>query len=177
MPPLIVSLVLCSLAGSLAVEAAANGSGSALSAASNGAKSAQLHEREFVSAQARIQLDCQRDKTVIKANFTKPFAGVLGVGNPETTKCKLVGTNERYYELKVNHNATDECNARWDNTTSSIANTLFIRFHQSLETGNDIIKNVLCRLSVGDLVVGRRPAAASSRARQQQRIIKAKRNE
>lgn len=138
----------------------------------------QLHEREFVSPQARVQLDCQRDKTVIRVNFTRPFNGILGVGNPETTKCKLLGSNERYYELKVSHNATDDCNAKWDSSTSSIANTLFIRFHQSLETGADISKNVLCRLSVGDLIVGRRPTSSSSRAKQQQqRIIKAKRNQ
>uniref|UniRef100_A0A6G1SLT6 ZP domain-containing protein n=1 Tax=Aceria tosichella TaxID=561515 RepID=A0A6G1SLT6_9ACAR len=137
----------------------------------------QLHEREFISPQARVQLDCQRDKTVIRVNFTRPFNGILGAGNPETTKCKLIGSNGRYYELQVSHNATEECNARWDNATSSIANTLFIRFHQSLETGADISKNVLCRLSVGDLIVGRRPTSSFRPRQKPQRIVKAKRNQ
>jgi hypothetical protein len=174
---LVLALSILALAVLVVAESISNGSQSqATTANGNNQNLSQLHEREFVSAQARVQLDCQRDKTVIKVNFTRPFNGILGVGNPETTKCKLIGSSGRYYELQVNHNATEECNAKWDNTTSSIANTLFIRFHQSLETGADIAKNVLCRLSVGDLIVGRRPTS-SSRTRQQPRIIKAKRNQ
>lgn len=116
-----------------------------------------MHEREFVSPQVQVQMDCQQDRTSLRVNFTRPFNGILGAGNLATTKCKLFGAGERYYELHVLHNATQECDARWDNATSSISNTLFIRFHQSLETGSDIAKNILCRLAVGNLIVGRRP--------------------
>lgn len=148
--------------------------GIAQSSTNDNSSSELVNEREFVSPQARIQMDCQRDRSVFKVNFTRPFNGILGVGSPESTKCKLIGTSERFYELNVNHNATEECSAKWDNSTSSIANTLFIRFHQSLETGADISKNVLCRLSVGDLIVGRRPTPM--RNKQASKIIKAKRN-
>lgn len=115
-----------------------------------------VHEREFVSSQARVQIECQRDKTLIKVNFTRPFNGILGAGKLESTKCKLSGMGSKYYELQVLHNAT-QCDTQWDNVNSSISNTLFIRFHHSLETGSDIAKNIMCRLTVGDLVVGRRP--------------------
>lgn len=119
-----------------------------------------VHEREFVSPQARVQLDCSRDKTVIKLNFSKPFNGIISAGKLETTDCKLTGNGQQYYELKVQHNAT-KCDTQWDSVNSSIVNTLFIRFHQSLETGTDLAKNVMCRLTVGDLVVGRKPQTLS----------------
>lgn len=115
-----------------------------------------VHEREYVSPQVKVQMECQRDKTIIKVNFTKPFSGILGSGRLDTTKCKLNGNGTRYYEISVNHNAS-QCDTQWDNANNSIINTLFIRFHPSLETGSDIAKNIMCRLTVGDLVVGRRP--------------------
>lgn len=127
-----------------------------------GADALIVHEREFVSPQVRVQIDCQRDKTTIKVNFTQPFSGTLGAGRLDSTKCKLSGNGTKFYELQVQHNAT-QCDTQWDQLNSSIINTLFIRFHQSLETGADIAKNVMCRLTVGDLVVGRRPAAIASR--------------
>lgn len=115
-----------------------------------------VHEREFVSPQVKVSMECQRDKTIIKVNFTRPFSGTLGSGRLDTTKCKLNGNGTRYYEISVNHNAS-QCDTQWDNANSSITNTLFIRFHPSLETGSDIAKNIMCRLTIGDLVVGRRP--------------------
>lgn len=121
-----------------------------------------VHEREFVSPLVRVQMECQRDKTIVKVNFTKPFNGILSAGRLETTKCKLNGNGAKYYELQVLHNET-HCDTQWDNASSSIFNTLFIRFHSSLETGSDIAKNVMCRLTVGDLIVGRRrPLKASA---------------
>lgn len=127
----------------------------------NGSLDMLVHEREFISPQLRVQMDCQRDKTIMKLNFTKPFNGIIGAGRLETTKCKLIGTGAKYYELQVLHNATD-CDTQWDSANSSILNNLFVRFHSSLETGSDIAKNIVCRLTVGDLVVGRRPTARSS---------------
>lgn len=118
-----------------------------------------VHEREFVSPQLRIQIDCQRDKTIVRVNFTRPFSGTLGAGKLDTTSCKLNGNGTTRYELEVAHNAT-QCDIQWDSESSSISNTLFIRYHQSLETGNDLAKNIACRLTVGDLVVGRRPVKA-----------------
>lgn len=114
-----------------------------------------VHEREFVSSQARVQMECQREKIQIKVNFSQPFNGILGAGKLETSECKLLGNGAKAYTLQVPHNAT-QCDTHWDSSTSSIFNTLFIRFHSSLETGNDIAKNIMCRLTVGDLFVGRR---------------------
>lgn len=116
-----------------------------------------VHEREFVSPQARVQMDCQRDKTIIRVNFTRPFNGIISAGKLETSKCKLNGNGTSYYELHVSHNES-QCDTEWDSVNSSIFNTLFIRFHSSLETGSDIAKNIMCRLTVGDLVVGKRPS-------------------
>lgn len=121
-----------------------------------------IHEREFVSAQVRVQLDCSRDKTVVRLNFTKPFNGIVGAGKLDTTKCKLNGNGAQYYELHVAHNAT-QCDTQWDKANSSILNTLFVQFHPSLETGADLAKNVMCRLTVGDLVVGRKPIRKAAR--------------
>jgi len=115
-----------------------------------------VHEREFVSPQVRVQMECQRDKTIMKVNFTQPFNGILGAGRLDTTKCKQFGNGTKYYEIIVKHNAT-QCDTEWDAANSGISNTLFIRFHSSLETGSDIAKNIMCRLNVGELVVGRRP--------------------
>lgn len=115
-----------------------------------------VHEREFKSAQARVQIDCSRDKTIVKMNFTKAFNGIISAGKSDSTRCHLNGDGKKYYELYIAHNET-ECDTQWDSINSSISNTLFIRFHPSLETGNDIAKNVMCRLTVGDLVVGRNP--------------------
>lgn len=123
-----------------------------------------VHEREFVSSQVRVQMECQRDKTIIKINFAQPFNGILGSGRLDTTKCRLNGNGTKYYEISVDHNET-QCDTQWDSSTSSITNTLFIRFHQSLETGSDIAKNIMCRLTVGDLVVGRRPVKSSNQNR------------
>lgn len=124
-----------------------------------------VHEREFVSPQVSVRVDCQRDKTLIGLNFTQPFAGLLGAGRLDSTTCKLSGDGaSRSYQLQVPHNAT-QCQAQWDNSTSSISNTLFIRFHQALETGNDITMSVMCRLTVGDLVVGRRPLKKAQQKR------------
>lgn len=130
-----------------------------------------VHEREYVSPQVKVQMECQRDKTIIKVNFTKPFSGILGSGRLDTTKCKLNGNGTRYYEISVNHNAS-QCDTQWDNANNSIINTLFIRFHPSLETGSDIAKNIMCRLTVGDLVVGRRPL----KQQQQQQLQQTSRN-
>lgn len=124
-----------------------------------------VHEREFLSPQVRVQMECQRDKTLVKVNFTKPFSGILGAGRLDVTKCKLYGNGTKYYELQVHHNAT-QCDTQWDSVNSSIFNTLFIRFHQSLETGSDVAKNIMCRLKVGDLVVGRRPLKKSQKPQQ-----------
>lgn len=115
-----------------------------------------IHEREFVSPLVRVQMECKRDKTVIKLNFTQPFNGILGAGKLETSECKVLGNGTKLYELQVQHNSTN-CDTQWDNGNNSIFNTLFIRFHNSLETGSDIAKNVVCRLTVGDLIVGKRP--------------------
>lgn len=121
-----------------------------------------VHEREFVSPQVKVQIECQRDKTIIKVNFSQPFSGTLGAGKLDTTQCKLNGNGTKLYELQVKHNSSD-CDTQWDSANSSIFNTLFIRFHPSLETGGDLAKNVMCRLTVGDLVVGRRPLKTSSK--------------
>lgn len=115
-------------------------------------------EREFPGL--RVQTECQRDKTLIRVNFTKPFNGVMGAGRLETTKCKLAGTGEKLYEFKVRHSKANECNTQWDNATSSLVTSFFIRQHLHLETGNDIHMTVMCKLAVGDLVVG--PAKKSS---------------
>lgn len=116
-----------------------------------------VHEREFVSPQAKVQIECQKDKTVIRLNFSKPFTGIIGAGSLERTKCKINGDKSGHYELEVLHNET-RCDTQWDSATNSIFNTLFVRFHPSLETGADLAKNIMCRLSVGDVFVGRRPA-------------------
>lgn len=125
-----------------------------------------VHEREFTSPQAKIQIECQRDKTVIRLNFTKPFGGAIGAGNLETTKCKINGDRvSSNYRLEVLHNET-LCDTQWDSSTNSIFNTLFVRFHSSLETGADLAKNIMCRLTVGDLIVGRRPAKRTHNLKQ-----------
>lgn len=126
-----------------------------------------VHEREFVSPLVRVQMDCQRDKTLVRVNFSKPYNGILSVGRIETTKCKLFGDGSKQYEISVNHNAT-ECEAQWDVAHNSITNTLYVRFHSSLETGSDIAKNIMCRLAVGDLVVGKRPSKSGTQRQQQQ---------
>lgn len=120
-----------------------------------------VHEREFISPQVRVQMECQRDKTIIKMNFTQPFNGILGAGKLDTSKCQQAGNGTMYYVLQVAHNET-QCDTQWDSANSSIFNTLFIRFHTSLETGLDIAKNIMCRLTVGDLIVGRRPSVKKS---------------
>ena len=131
--------------------------------AANETNAMTVHEREFSSPQVRVQMDCQKERTLLRVNFTRPFNGFLGAGKLETTKCKVFGSGAKYYELKIKHNST-ECDSQWDQTSSSISNTLFIRFHTSLETGNDIAKNIMCRLAVGDLIVGRKPLAKQPKA-------------
>lgn len=132
-----------------------------------------VHEREFVSPLVRVQMDCKRDKTSLALNFTKPFSGIISIGRLPATKCRIDGDGSKAYQISVNHNAT-ECEAQWDNAHSSIFNTLYVRFHPSLETGSDIAKNVMCRLAVGDLVVGRRPSRprpqAAQRLKQNQQV-------
>lgn len=115
-----------------------------------------IHEREFVSPLVKIQMECKRDKTIIRLNFTQPFNGISSAGKLDSSECKLFGNGTKQYELQVQHNSTN-CDTQWDNQSNSIFNTLFIRFHNSLETGSDIAKNVMCRLTVGDLIVGKRP--------------------
>lgn len=119
-----------------------------------------LHEREFKSSSVKVQIDCSRDSTMIRLNFTKPFSGIIGAGNLDSSKCRIEGNGGSIYELRIAHNET-MCDTHWDSSSNSITNTLFIRFHQSLETGNDLAKNVMCRLKVGELVVGRRPLKGS----------------
>lgn len=123
---------------------------------STSSQSVIVHEKEFKSPAARVQVDCLPDRTLIGVNFTKPFNGILTVGKLETSKCRLEGAGEIYYELEVFHNDT-QCDTEWDSANNSISNTLLIRFHPSLETGSDIAKNLMCRLAVGEIVVGRRP--------------------
>lgn len=115
-----------------------------------------VHEREFVSPQVSVQMECQGDRTQIRLNFTRPFNGIIAAGRLDTTKCKINGNGTQIYDLQVQHNTTD-CDNQWDDAKSSILNTLFVRFHQSLETGQDIAKNIMCRLKTGDLVIGRHP--------------------
>lgn len=121
-----------------------------------------VHEKEFTSPLARVQIDCSRDKTLIKVNFTKAFKGILTAGKPDTTNCRLEGNGrQNYYELSVLHNES-RCDTQWDVEDNSITNTLYIRFHRSLETGADISKNLMCRLTVGDLLVGKKPVKTPS---------------
>lgn len=110
------------------------------------------HQRNFPGLE--VQTDCQRDKTLIRVNFTRPFNGILGVGKLETTKCKLNGSGDKFYELQVRHSQANDCDTQWDNSASSIVNSFFIRQHPHLETGNDIAMTVMCKLAVGDLIVG-----------------------
>lgn len=121
-----------------------------------------VHEREFSSPAVRVQIDCSRDKTTIKANFTRPFRGILSAGPVDSTSCKLRGEGDQYYELAVLHNET-RCDTQWDADQNSIINTLYIRFHSTLETGADLAKNVACRLQIGDLLVGRKPSSRTGR--------------
>jgi len=109
-------------------------------------------EREFPGL--KVQTECQRDKSLIRVNFTKPFYGIIGVGKLETTKCKLTGTGEKFYQLEVRHSQANDCDTQWENSTTSLVSSFFIRRHLHLETGSDVSMTVMCKLAVGDLVVG-----------------------
>lgn len=120
-----------------------------------------VHEKEFKSAAARVQIDCSRDKTLISVNFTRAFNGILAVGKLETSKCRIDGDGKLHYKLAIAHNET-QCDTQWDEANKSISNTLLIRFHPSLETGADIAKNLMCRLTVGEVIVGKKPSKLAS---------------
>lgn len=120
-----------------------------------------VDEREYISAQGRVQVDCHQQETLIRFDFKKPFNGVVVIGNPAHSPCRLTGNGTTNYELRIRHNAT-ECESHWDERQSSIVNTLSIRYHSSLETGADVSKTIMCRLTVGDLLVGRRRSSKKS---------------
>lgn len=125
-------------------------------AGGNNQSISSIHEKEFVTQDAKIETDCQRNQTNIRLVFNKEFHGIIGTGDLASSPCKILGNGDKTYDLKVNHQSSG-CGSSWDKTTSSISNTLSIRFHPTLETGSDISKNLVCRIKVGDVIVGRKP--------------------
>ena len=157
-------------ASKLSEEAVAS-SGSQLDGIPSGNQSSQAisHEREFPGI--KVQTECKRDKTVVRVNFSRPFNGLMAIGKLDKTKCKLLGSGGKFYEIKVRHSQAGDCDTLWDNSTSSLISSFSIRQHLHLETGNDISMTVMCKLSVGDLVVG--PARRSKSKKE--RIISGER--
>ncbi|RWS15439.1 uncharacterized protein B4U79_15763 [Dinothrombium tinctorium] len=80
----------------------------------------------------------------------KPFKGVIQVGDNHNA-CRIRGDNNRNYSLRVPHNG---CGTRHVVSSGSFFNTLFIRYHPSLEMEGDQLKSIVCKFGTGSVYVG-----------------------
>ncbi|KAF7496107.1 hypothetical protein SSS_00566 [Sarcoptes scabiei] len=113
---------------------------------------------EFNDRVSNISLDCRSKSMVLSLNFTEPFRGVVSVGRSsyktygQKQECALRGDGSRSYSLQIFHN---RCQTRFDKSLGEFHNTLFVRYHPTLETGGDHSKTLLCKFGLTDFNVNR----------------------
>jgi len=117
---------------------------------SNNNNTTEISNGEFVSSKVIVGLSCEPEETVIKFNFSSPFRGVIQAG-PANTKCKIKGDGRKMYSLGVPHAS---CGTKYVSSTGSFFNTLFIRYHPSLELEGDQLKSIVCKFGTGSFFVG-----------------------
>ncbi|KAH9388115.1 hypothetical protein TYRP_009323 [Tyrophagus putrescentiae] len=116
------------------------------------------HHQDFVSDRVKVTLDCKPNLMRLHLNFTEPFRGVVSVGRSswdelsggETTakeakRCSIRGQGSRRYRLDLDHRS---CRTTFDSKRGQFSNTLFVRYHPTLETGGDYSKTLLCKFGL-----------------------------
>ncbi|XP_074601831.1 uncharacterized protein LOC141855624 [Brevipalpus obovatus] len=103
---------------------------------------------QFVSGKVNVTLSCQPEETVVDLNFKSPFRGVIQLGDDG---CGLRGDGRYQYTLRAPHN---KCGTKHVVSSGSFFNTIFIRYHPSLEMEGDLLKTILCKFGTEELSVG-----------------------
>ncbi|GBO09048.1 hypothetical protein AVEN_223547-1 [Araneus ventricosus] len=87
-------------------------------------------------------------------NFVEPFSGVVQIGPKATRECTLRGDRRRTsYTLTVSPDACGSCK---EHTCSpgTFVNSLYIRYHPTLERDGDDVKTVICKYQAGSIQAG-----------------------
>ncbi|XP_035222906.1 uncharacterized protein LOC118195687 [Stegodyphus dumicola] len=95
----------------------------------------------IVTARTRAFLSCESGDIVVKVNFTQPFRGLMYAHRSRTSPCRIHGTGDYYYELRI---PLKGCGT-WQESPRVFVNNITIRFHPALELEEDETKTVVCR--------------------------------
>ncbi|XP_053208353.1 uncharacterized protein LOC128392361 isoform X2 [Panonychus citri] len=110
----------------------------------------QIVKQHFVSSKVNVTLSCEPEEILVNLNFTSPFKGVIQSGD-KNTSCRIRGDGKRTYVLKVPHNS---CGTKHVVSSGSFFNTLFIRYHPSLEMEGDQLKTIVCKFATESVFIG-----------------------
>ncbi|XP_042909030.1 uncharacterized protein [Parasteatoda tepidariorum] len=112
-------------------------------------------DNESRSARAKINLSCDTGKMLFKINFVQPFGGVVQVGSKASRECTIRGDRVRTsYVLSVNPDSCGSCKEQRCSTPGTFVNTLYIRYHPTLERDGDELKTVICKYQAGSIQAG-----------------------
>ncbi|KAG8191446.1 hypothetical protein JTE90_020698 [Oedothorax gibbosus] len=95
----------------------------------------------IVTPRTRAFLSCESGDIVVKVNFTLPFRGLMYAHRSRNTPCRIHGTGDTYYELRI---PLKGCGT-WQESPRVFVNNITIRFHSALELEEDETKTVVCR--------------------------------
>ncbi|XP_027205151.2 uncharacterized protein LOC113798768 [Dermatophagoides pteronyssinus] len=116
----------------------------------------QNNNQDLITDRVRMSLECRPKSMLMSMNFSEPFRGVVSVGKStynsfeQNQECALRGDGRRLYSLQIFHN---RCLTRFDKKHGQFINTLFVRYHPTLETGGDYSKTLLCKFSLANFSV------------------------
>ncbi|KAG8178194.1 hypothetical protein JTE90_025959 [Oedothorax gibbosus] len=109
---------------------------------------------EFRSRNSQVSLSCDTGKMVFKMNFAEPFVGVALIGPKNTKECTLRGDGRRRsYTLTVSPDACGSCKQH-SCQPGTFVNSLYIRYHPTLEREGDDVKTVICKYQAGSIQTG-----------------------
>ncbi|GFV74961.1 ZP domain-containing protein [Trichonephila clavipes] len=111
-------------------------------------------DSEFQSAKSKVSLSCDTGKMVFKMTFFNPFVGVVQIGPKATRECTLRGDGRRTsYTLTVSPDACGSCKGHTC-SPGTFVNSLYIRYHPTLERDGDDVKTVICKYQAGSIQAG-----------------------
>ncbi|KFM82267.1 hypothetical protein X975_14012, partial [Stegodyphus mimosarum] len=111
-------------------------------------------DSEFQSAKSKVSLSCDTGKMVLKMNFVEPFGGVVQIGPKSTRECTLRGDRRRMsYVFTVSPDACGSCKGH-SCSPGTFVNTLYIRYHPTLEREGDDVKTIICKYQAGSIQTG-----------------------
>ncbi|GFT25451.1 ZP domain-containing protein [Nephila pilipes] len=111
-------------------------------------------DSEFQSAKSKVSLSCDTGKMVFKMTFFNPFVGVVQIGPKASRECTLRGDGRRTsYTLTVSPDACGSCKGHTC-SPGTFVNSLYIRYHPTLERDGDDVKTVICKYQAGSIQAG-----------------------